>query len=130
MRKAKQIFVFFFLAAMVLATTTGFAFYTIRCQFTGDTYHSVIDKKCCCEIPKEIGEKCCDEESLTVKVDTQAALKEFNVDLNPLSVAAVFTQLIDLSFPAEYKVDYLNYFEHSHPLPEQKIIILVQSFLL
>jgi hypothetical protein len=129
MKKAKQIFVFF-LAAMVLATTAGFAFYTIHCQLTGDTYNSIIDKKCCCQIPKEIGEKCCDEESLTVKVDTQAALKEFNANLNPLFVAAFFTQFIDLSFPAEYKVDYLSYFKHSGPVPEQEIIILVQSLLL
>jgi hypothetical protein len=129
MRKAKQVFGLF-LAAMVLAATNGFALYTIHCQFTGDTYHAMMDKNCCCGIPKEIGEKCCDEESLTVKVDTQAALKEFNVDLNALSVAAFFTQLIDLSFPAEYKIDSLDYFKHSRPLPEQKIIIFVQSFLL
>jgi hypothetical protein len=129
MRKAKQILAFF-VAAMVLTTTSGFAFHTIRCQFTGETYHSVIEKNCCCETPKEKGQKCCDEESLTVKVDTQAGLNQFNVNLNPLFVAAFFTQFIDLSFPAEYKVDYLSYFKYSAPLPEQEIIILVQSFLL
>lgn len=128
MKKVKQIFVFFF-AAMVFLTTSGFAFHTIQCQITGDTYQSVIDKKCCCELSAQ-RKKCCNEESLVVKVDSQVDLKGFNFHLNPLFLAAFYTQYIELYLPAEYEVKYLSYFKHSPPLAEQEIIILVQSFLL
>lgn len=128
MRKVKQIFALFF-AAVVFLTTSGFAFHTIQCQITGDTYHSAIDKECCCAISTE-ARKCCNEESLVVKVDSQAALKGFSFNENPLFVAAFFNQFIRLYFPAEYEAKYLSYFKHSPPLPEQEIIILVQSFLL
>lgn len=129
MRKVKQIMAFFF-AAVVFLTTSGFAFHTIQCQMSGDTYHSVIDKKCCCEASQENKRKCCNEETLVIKVDSQAALKELNSNVNPLFVAAFLTQYVALHFPAEYEVKYVNYLKHSPPLPEQEIIILVQSFLL
>lgn len=127
MGKVKQI-IAFFVAAVVFLATSGFALYTITCQMTGGTYHSVIEKTCCCEGSTE--EKCCSEESLVVKVDSQAALKEFNFNVNPVFFGAFVTQFIELVHPVLYKVDYLSYFKHSPPLPEQEIIILVQSFLL
>ncbi|MBW3545395.1 MAG: hypothetical protein KY428_07345 [Bacteroidetes bacterium] len=128
MRKVKQIFALFF-AAVVFLTTSGFAFHTIQCQITGDTYHSVIDKECCCAISTE-ARKCCNEESLVVKVDSQAALNELNFDVNQVLFGEFFTHFIKLFHPAVNKVNYLNYSEHSPPLHEQEIIILVQSFLL
>lgn len=126
-RKVKQIFAFFFVA-MVLLTTSGFALHTITCEMTGNTYQSVIEKKCCCE--GSTADECCNEESLVVKVDSQAPLKEFNFDVNPVFFGAFFSRIIKLVHPAVNKVNYLNYFKHSPPLPEQEIIILVQSFLL
>lgn len=118
-----------FLVGTVFLTTSGFALHTIQCQMTGDTYYSVVEKICCCEASGE-KTKCCDEESLVIKVDSQAALKALKFDVNEVFVGAFFTYFVELVYPAANKANYLSYSRNSPPLPEQEIIILVQSFLL
>lgn len=113
---------------VVLLTTSGVALHTITCGMSGETYRSVIEKKCCCEDSTE--DECCNEESLVVRVDSHAPLKEFNFEVNPVFFGVFFTHFIKLLHPAVNKVNYLNYSEHAPPLHEQEIIILVQSFLL
>jgi hypothetical protein len=127
--RVKRIFVFF-LATVVLTTTSGFAMHFIRCQMTGDTYHSVAEKCCCAAQQEEKAAKCCEQESMILKVDTQAAIKEFNFNINPVFLAAFTVAYIELDFSSVHKVDYLTYLKHFPPLPEQEIIIFVQSFLL
>ncbi|MFH6983336.1 hypothetical protein [Marinoscillum luteum] len=129
MKKLKQI-VCLTLAMVIVAVSSGFSFHSIECQMTGEEFHSVITKSCCCGSPmQKESKKCCDEESVVLELDEDYTLEHVTTQISPVFLAAFISSFVFDGIPSvSQKFDSVNL--KSPPLPKREIIILVQSFLL
>lgn len=118
------------LAVVILTSSSGFSFHSIECQMTGEVFHSVISKSCCCGSPmQDESKKCCDEQSVILELDNDYTHKQVVPLLSPVFLAAFISYFIYDGLPSSaQKFDSVNL--KSPPLPEREIIIFVQSFLL
>ena len=115
---------------VIVAVSSGFSFHSIECQMTGEKFHSVITKSCCCGSPmQDESIKCCDEESVILKLDEDYTLEQVTPQVNPVFLAAFISSFVFDGIPSvSKKFDSVNL--KSPPLPDREIFMLVQSFLL
>lgn len=118
------------LAMVILTVSSGFSFHSIECQMTGEEFHSIITKSCCCGTPmQDKSKKCCNEESVILELDEDYTLDQTSPQVSPVFLAAFISHFVFNSLPsATQKFDSVNL--KSPPLPDREIVILVQSFLL
>ena len=128
MKKVKQIFTLL-LASFMLIVSTGFALHSVECLITGETFHSVHNADCCCGTHEKHEQNCCDDETLVIKVDTEAVQKEFKTSVEPVFFTAFIIHFVNFAFSTA-DIDYSTSVRHTPPLPDRDIIILVQSFLI
>lgn len=128
MRKAKAILTLT-LAAVVLMASTGFTLHSVECLITGETFHSVHHKDCCCGTHEKHEQNCCDDETLVIKVDTEAVQKELKTSVEPVFLTAFIIHFVNFAFSTA-DIDYSTSVRHTPPLPVRDIITLVQSFLI